>query len=290
MLVKTVTTKQHANKDVYNPSIPFAYNGKRYVLGRIESRDSEKDTISAFFKETRTGSWRLMPQASTYNLQDPFITKIKDTYIMGGVRVDWNSDGVTNTYRTQFYCGKSPFELQPFICGPERMKGIRCVGLEGDKIGVFTRPQGNEYGLGKIGFTVMDALEDLSEEVIVRAPLLSDQFGEKVWGGVNHAYYLGNGLVGVIGHRAWFTDYGRRYEAISFELNANTRECTSMRTIAQRSNFPKYAPKRPDLEDVIYPSGCYFKNKKVILVAGLSDTAIGKLEITWPFSSLPVGL
>ncbi len=287
MLIKTRTTKEYAKMDVYNPSVPFVFNGKTYILGRIESRYSEKDTLSAFFEETSSGYWRLISSAPTLKLQDPFITKIKEHYVIGGVEVVWNEDGITNTYSTVFYYGTSPFEIQPLMQGPDRMKGIRLVAIEDDTIGIFTRPQGSNFGLGKIGFTTTNGLDVLSASLIVKAPLLQDQFGDKMWGGVNHAISLGNGKIGVVGHRAWFTEVGRKYEAICFEMDIATRECTQMKTLAQRCNFPKHEAKRPDLEDVIYPSGVYVHKKKTVLIAGLSDVAVGKLEIEWPFSCVP---
>src|SRR5690606_41956515 len=54
---------------------------------------------------------------------------------------------------------------------------------------------------GKIGFTKVNRLEDISVEVINDAPLL-DQFLDEEWGGANEIHLLSNGLLGVLGHRS----------------------------------------------------------------------------------------
>ncbi len=272
------------NKDVYNPSISFKHSEKTLILGRTESRDSEKDSQVVYFEQTETGDWLHIIDAPTHDLQDPFICQIQGKWILGGVYVDWE----TYSYRTDFYIGDTPFDLKKFTSGPSGMKDIRLLALKNGKIAIFTRPQGGKYKKGKIGFTLINDLSEFNTEAIANAPLLEDQFGDETWGGVNQAIELPDGKIGLIGHWAWFVNENRKYTAVAFELDPETRQCTHMKVIATRDQFPESAAKRPDLTDVIFPAGVIPHVEKkgfVTLYAGLSDTSIGIIEIPYPFSN-----
>lgn len=268
------------NFDVYNPTVTFKYNGKTLILGRVESRDSEKDSRVMFFEQNEAG-WGVIPDSPLHNLQDPFIFQIKDKWLLGGVSVNWE----TYSYQTDFYIGDDPLKMTKHFSGPRGMKDIRLLELSSGKIAVFTRPQGGIYKKGKIGFTLVNDLSELTTALIENAPLLDDQFGDDTWGGVNQAVELTNGHIGVIGHWAWFVGENRKYTGIAFELNPITRECTEMRIIATRDQFPTGPAKRPDLSDVIFPAGMVFDKEKNVasLYAGLSDAQIGVLQIPYPF-------
>ncbi len=282
VLVDFITCESHAGKDVYNPSVPFELDGKRYIYGRIESRDSEKDSVVAPFVETSPNVWVQVEDAFELKLQDPCVTELSGQYVVSGIEKDWE----TGIYRTVFYAGKTPFELEPLLIGPNWMKGIRLVELADRSLGVFTRPQGGTiFGLGKIGFTKLPILSDLTQEALTDAPLILDHFCPLTWGGVNQARLLRNGNLGIIGHKARFTTEGRQYEAIAFELDPVTGACFGFKVIAQRADFPEALSKRADLVDVIYPAGIFLQDDKVMLIAGLSDTGVGITEIPWPFSS-----
>ncbi len=272
----------HENYDVYNPTIVFKYKEKTLILGRVESRDSEKDSRIVFFEQSESG-WAPMQNAPSYDLQDPFIFQIKGKWLLGGVSVNWE----TYKFQTEFYIGDDPLNMTKHLSGPSGMKDIRILELKSGEIAVFTRPQGGIYGKGKIGFCLIRDLSELTVDLLLNAPLLEDQFGENTWGGVNQAIELDNGKIGVIGHWAWFEGEKRKYTAIAFELNPHTRECTKMRIIAKRDQFPAGPAKRPDLEDVIFPAGLVFdgQTKTATLIAGLSDAQIGSLEIPFPFET-----
>lgn len=88
------------------------------------------------------------------------------------------------------------------------MKDIRLVELDDGEIGLFTRPQGLAYRaktgrIADVGFTVLPGLAYLSEQAIVEAPVLDGLFRADEWGGVNQAYMLKDGRIGVIGHIAY---------------------------------------------------------------------------------------
>lgn len=138
------------DKDIYNITAPFLADGKTWIAGRVEARDSEYSRIGFF--EEHDGEW-VEAEREALNLQDPFVTRISGKLILGGVEVfdDEERPGYLN-YRTVFYRGDGIYDLSRFAVGPDRMKDIRLCELEDGRILVFTRPQGERGGRGKIGY------------------------------------------------------------------------------------------------------------------------------------------
>ena len=193
--------------------------------------------------------------------------------MFGGVKKDWEK----GVYWTEFYVGDDIHTLEYLARGPENMKDIRLVQLPDGRIGVFTRPQGEVGGLGKIGFTIVEELSRLNADVIGQAGLIEDQFGEKRWGGVNQALLLANGRIGVLGHVAEFeVDGTKRYSAMTFVFDPDLRKSTPMQVIAVREDFPMTAAKRPDLKHVVLPAGIVLNGDQTAqLFVGLSDIGVG---------------
>lgn len=269
--------------DIYNPTAPFEYNGKTIIIGRVERRELEISQ-AVFFDRQIDGSYVELGGVKRYNLQDPFITKIGSNWVFGGTETFAHPDNPKNLWwRTKFYTGKDLYSLEPLTYGPNGMKDIRLVELLDSKIGVFTRPQGDIGGRGKIGFTVIDKLADLTMEVINNAELLN-QFSEEEWGGVNQPILLKDGTVGVLGHIAKFTaDGARHYYAMVFKLNPNDISYTPMKIIATRNDFLDGPAKRNDLIDVIFCAGLVLDKEHVTLYAGVSDVEVQCVQIDNPF-------
>ena len=171
------------------------------------------------------------------------------------------------------------------------MKDVRLVDLDDGTIGVFTRPRRTIAGHGKIGFARINSLDELTPENIINAKILKNQFIPEEWGGVNQATLLENGKIGVLGHTASHDDRGdKHYYAVSFVLDPKTFECTKMKIIATRTEFPEgemkvHYPEKPnELADVIFPGGLIRNNDKTATIyCGLSDCEGGKLTIEDPF-------
>lgn len=270
-------------RDVYNITGPFWDAGERILAGRVEHRQTE-DSLVKFFVE-RGGVWVPRPDLPVFRLQDPFISKIGGELIFGGVEISPHPSAPGYwSWRTNFYRGASLKALEKFCQGPPGMKDIRLVELNDGRIGVFTRPQGPVGGLGKIGFLVVQSLEDLKPEVMEEAHLL-DQFGEKEWGGANEVHLLKNGLLGVLGHIACFGPQNRRhYYPVAFCFHPQTRAATPLKLIATRANFPPGPAKRPDLADVVFSGGLQrFRDGRARFYAGLSDAEAGFIDIPDPF-------
>lgn len=267
--------------DVYNPSMPFIYQGKELILARVEKRDSEVSKSIYFEKVNHQYAKRddLMP----LDLQDPCITMIEGDYVVGGTYV-YHEHGQTHWY-TKFYKGKDLNSLKPALDAPDGMKDVRLVELPDHRIGVFTRPQGKKGKRGHIGFDVAHSFDDITKKFIDDAPLF-EQFIDEEWGGANHLMMLDDKTIGVLGHIANFTgDEMRHYYPMTFTVNIETRQASPMKIIAVRDNFNPGPSKRDDLVDVLF-SAALIKTKDDLyeLYVGVSDAEVQKIDIVNPFN------
>ncbi|WP_054025985.1 MTP-1 family protein [Bacillus sp. FJAT-28004] len=272
-------------KDVYNISAPFMDEGVPVIAGRVESRDSEHSEIMFFIEQG--GEWIPREGAPVLRLQDPFFTRIAGQLVLGGVEIFPHPENSNMLkWRTVFYRGEGIASLKPFFKGPDGMKDIRLVELRDGSIGVFTRPQGDKGGRGKIGYTNVASLDALSVELIDAAPLLGGQFIDAEWGGANEAHLLVNGLVGVLGHIACYDDSGdRHYYPMAFVFNPEDGKFSDIELIAVRADFLPGPSKRPDLQDVVFSGGLvrHAAEGVAVLYAGISDADAQKLTIADPF-------
>jgi hypothetical protein len=272
-------------RDVYNITAPFQDEGEEIILGRVEERNSEFSQV--FFFRRIGDVWLPREHTPTFNLQDPFIVKIGGEIIFGGVEVLTESSDPTNivSWVTQFYRGKTIDSLRHFASGPDRMKDIRLIELADGRIGVFTRPQGAIGGRGQIGFLILQTLEELNSERLVRSHIFNDQFIEEEWGGVNEAQLLENGWIGVLGHIACMDPQGHKhYYSIVFALNPETLGRSPLKIIAERNDFPPGPGKRIGLEDVIFSGGLRrLGHGRAELSVGVSDAEAFRIEIPDPF-------
>lgn len=271
--------------DVYNPTAPFEYEGKTVLIGRVEKRDSE-NAESVFFIKQNDGSFTESAELPRYTLQDPFITKIGDTFVFGGTKIFPHPQNPDNLWwKTSFYYGKKLNSLKKLTDGPNGMKDIRLVELKNGKIGVFTRPQGAKGGRGTIGFTIINNLEELNDLVISQAKLLQI-FISKDWCGVNETRLLPSGNIGVLGHVARYSKRNvRHYYPFTFVFNATTSKIMNLKIIAERSVFLDGPSKRLDLVDVLFSAGLISENNgKATLYVGASDCEIQSVLIDYPFA------
>lgn len=270
-------------KDIYNITAPFFCNGAEWIAGRQEARDSEYAKI-AFFKKSEDG-WEEV-ETKPISLQDPFVAKLKDELVLGGVEVFEEEEGGCLNYRTVFYRGTSVENLERFAKGPDKMKDIRLCELEDGRILVFTRPQGEQGGRGKIGYMIIDKLEDLKEESILKAQIMENQFVSEEWGGANELHRLAGGKIGVLSHIASYDEEGNRhYYSTAFSFHPADGAYTPMKIIAVRSDFKPGPSKRQDLVDVIFSGGLIrLKDNKAELYCGVSDAEGQMAVIEDPFT------
>lgn len=271
-------------RDVYNITAPFMSDGQTLIAGRVEDRDNELSDIIFFRREA--DAWVPYFEAPELRgLQDPCVAIISGEIVVGGVRYPVRFDDGTVGWRMEFYRGHSVKSLRHMVNGPERMKDIRFCELADGRVAVFSRPQGDRGGRGKIGFTIASSLDDVTTATIDDAPILEGQFAAGEWGGANEACILSDGTLGVLGHIAmWDTDRTRHYYPMTFKLDPRTARATNPKIIARRSVFPHAPTKRPDLHDVVFSGGLQrHSDGTATLYAGLSDAAAGTVRLVDPF-------
>lgn len=273
----------HGKKDVYNITAPFAANGKTWIAGRVEARNSEASRIGFF--EERDGVW-VEDERNPICLQDPFTARIGKTLILGGVEVfDQEGEPGTLNYRTVFFKGNGIYDLTRFAQGPDGMKDIRLCEMKDGRILVFTRPQGETGGRGKIGWCFLEGLKDLDPSHLEKAQILENQFVPEEWGGVNELHLIAGGKIGALSHIARFDSEGNRhYYSTVFCFDPETGAYGPMKMIARRKDFKPGPGKRPDLEDVIFSGGIHrLSNGTAMLYCGVSDVEGQSIVIDDPF-------
>lgn len=279
--------------DVYNSSIPFYWNSKRYIYGRIEKRNEWARSWARLFEETGRDEWTLVQGDMIYQLEDPYIAIINGELILGGTHVR-KKQGKVDTYYGYFYRGKDIHDLDYFTTGPDYMKDIRLVQLKDNRIGVFSRPRSEEirtlHGSESIiGFAVIDDISELNAEVIGSAAKIEGLFGEDEWGGCNQCYYLDSGRIGVIGHKSYkrVEEDGKEilvYMNMSFVYDMEEHTALDVKIIGTRSCYPEGPAKTPALVDCVFTSGIVMRDDgRADLYSGIGDTEVGRIVIDYPF-------
>lgn len=280
--------------DVYNTSIPFQWQGKTYIFGRVEKRSEWARSWVRLFAATGKDEWTLVPDSMIYQLEDPYIAFIDDLLVMGGTHVR-NKAGAVDTYYGYFYKGTNLADLYYFTTGPDYMKDIRLVQLGDGRIGVFSRPRNAEiirrYGCeSQIGFTIIDDLSGLTPEVIENAPYIPDMFAQAEWGGCNQAYLLDSGLIGVTGHKCYLDKDAdgieqQVYMNFAFVFDPVKHRAIESKIIGTRSCYPAAPAKKPNLLHCCFTSGLVMRpDGRADLFSGLGDTSEGRIVIDYPFS------
>lgn len=274
-----------AGKDIYNITAPFEDNGKELIAGRVEERTSEQARVY-FFEKVSALEWRVLIDYPQFELQDPFVTKIGDELIFGGVEIyPLPENPKALGWRTILYRGKDVRSLERFFEGPMGMKDLRLAELFDGRIMILTRPQGEVGGRGQIGLTYIDNLSNLTHDLIENAPLL-EQFIHDEWGGANVIYPLSHDKVGVLGHVAAFDKEGNRhYYSMMFTINPQDKTYSPMKLLATRADFEEGEAKRTDLEDVIFSGGLIFEEgNQCYLYVGVSDSHAQVMQVENPFN------
>lgn len=280
--------------DVYNPSIPFTWQGELFIYGRVEKRDEWARSWTGLFRNTGPDHWTLATDSlhqHHHQLEDPYIAVIDGQLVLGGTHVQMER-GKIDTYYGYFYKGTDLADLVYFTTGPTYMKDIRLVKLRDGRIGVFSRPRNDEvmakYGCESlIGFTIIDSLNDLGRAAVQEAPFIPDFFGRGEWGGCNQAYLLDDDRIGVIGHHSYLDGDQQVYTNIAFVFDPTSREVTDRKVIGTRPCYPSGPMKKPTLADCAFPAGIVTRPDGMVdLYSGLSDCTSGRVTIPNPFSHL----
>ena len=299
-------------KDIYNPAgfISTKLNGKPIKLfaARVEGTASETDMFVGFFSVNEGKAFSLLETKIIFGpghlpflaLQDPFYTTIQTEngkeLLFGGVSVfeKFVNGNREIHYHTVFYrdFGRGVDHLKKVIDGPARHKDIRIQQKKDGSYVIFTRPQnGNPLlgGLGKVGVTFANRLEDITPELIQNAPILKGQLFDDEWSGVNATYQLKNGLIGLLGHVAMKDAEGNRhYYAVAWAHDPTTGWYSEMEIIFERRDLPngiERGAKFESLKDIIF-SGQLIRhgNGTATLVGGGGDIEVFQALITDPLA------
>jgi len=284
--------------DVYNCSIPFVKDGRTFIYGRVEKRDEWANSIVRLFENSGKDEWTLVPDSMIYQLEDPYIALIDEELVLGGTHVQKQQNEVSSFFG-YFYRGKNPDKLTYFTTGPDFMKDIRLVKMDGSKIGVFSRPRGEhilkEFGSESlIGFATINSLDELNADIIAKARIIPNLFDKNQWGGCNQAYFLNNGLIGVIGHKCyrWKDESGQKiltYMNNSFIFDPEKNVASEEKIIGTRNCYPDGPAKMPHLPDCAFTSGIVVRDDgKVDLYSGISDAEQGRIVIDNPFAGYTI--
>lgn len=271
--------------DVYNCSVPFMYNGKLHLYGRVERRNEWANSFVRLFVKTGDDEFSVVEDNFVFQLEDPFVCNIDGEMVVGGTHVR-KTEGRVFNYYCDFYRG-TPTELNYFATGPDNMKDIRFVKLSNHQIGVFSRPKTAAYSA--IGFTVIDSLDSLTPEIVEEAQPLNVLHAD-CWGGVNQAYLLTNHKIGCIGHYSYldYDDFGMQlavYINFSFVVDPVTREVEDTKIIGTKGCFPPCDVKVPKLVDCAFVSGIVMREDGFCdLYSGLGDAYEGRITIDYPFA------
>ena len=281
--------------DVYNCSIPFMWQGKRYLFGRVERREDFANSVTFLFEESGKDRFSPVPGTVVYPLEDPHVAMVGNEVILGGTHVR-KSRGHIDTLYGYYYRGTNLRFLNHFTCGPANMKDIRLVQLQDGRIGVFTRPRSRciaeQYGSeAVVGFAILDSIDDLDASVADHARVIDGLFSEGEWGGCNQCYLLRDGRIGVIGHRCYKDPAPNAvlqvYLNIAFIFDPVTFAVSDMKVIGDKASYPPTSYMLPDLADCAFTSGIeMLPNGKADLYSGLGDVAQGRITIDSPFDDL----
>ncbi|OGL25377.1 hypothetical protein A3A68_00205 [Candidatus Saccharibacteria bacterium RIFCSPLOWO2_01_FULL_48_13] len=296
---QTTGAKSNDELDVYNITAPFSLGTEHYIAGRTEKHDDGASSQTRFYRHNQdNNTWVQDETMPVLGLEDPFVTRIDNKWVIGGVKArPKDDDSGEKNYITHIYVVENPKSIdpatEPTIIGPPGMKDIRVLQLQNSNILVATRPQGKKGGLGKMGAAVVGKISELERGVLQDAPIIEGLFSdeEEEWGGANELYELDDGTIGVLGHIARFdSDHNREYYAMTCRLDFEELTVWDEKIIASSDFWPRHKYKRPDLEKVLFPGGMIIKDRLAELYGGVGDACPAEAQdIPNPFwPALPI--
>ncbi len=279
--VKKIQFIGQGDLDVYNISCPFVWKGKKYILGRVEARDSELSFVG-FFEEIGDEKYQLTEHRIPL-LQDPFHTIINEKLYVGGTEIFIDENKQINGWHTSIFDASDFGNITRYFIAPIKMKDVRIV-QNGD-LHIFSRPQGGKAKLGRIGILKAKNITELNKVYLYDATLFTDQLDNDSWAGTNQVKILKNGWLGVLGHVATMSKGDvRHYYGMTFAVNPKTYETTPVKIICERNDFPKGEAKRSDLIDVVFPGELIRNdNGTASIYVGVSDCEAYRMTMTDPF-------
>jgi hypothetical protein len=288
----------------YNPSKVFYVKEQPVIAVRVEPRNDELASQVQFYKYNYRQLGKPLERYNdlTFPWQDPFVARVQNQLIIGGVRILPDQlDPTKYTYFTEFYIGSSLDNMNFLTRGPDKEKDIRLVDMSRNGIGmvgVYGRPQ-NGHATGDISFTTINNPYELTADTIKNAPIITKGlFKEGVWCGANDAIQLSSGHNLVLGHVARFQPDSpdkKEYHGIHFRHDPNTGTIYGLTIAAIKNDFPPITARDSTLDNVYFMGGIHEdrrmnsklnkfgdrkKEVKLRISCGLGDAAVGGCMIT----------
>jgi len=288
----------------YNPTQPIVEDGVYYIASRVEPYHSE-NSKTVFFRAESPESlvWDLDPTMPVFrNLQDPRITEIEGDLVLFGTKTFRRHEhdfGVIDSYRDVAYRGSGLRELKPFWTGPVQMKDTFAKGTYDGWVVVFRRPEkvrkngsgeNNDFETVKYPEYSIVRPEQFRYNDFPNAVSLYELFGNGETGAIDWADDLGDGLMGILFHKACVNDDIKSYKLQKTVLDLVTGQFLEPEDFATRDDFPdapvKVLPGKPEhaLKDVVFLGGASVDYGQIKTYCGLSDCAPGLKIDPEPFA------
>ena len=107
--------------DVYNCSVPFRFDGGRYIFGRVEKHEKWVASHIALFRETAKDEWTRDERFNELELEDPYVQIVKGELVVGDAAGPEGDGGLRNLAYLGVYLLKS--------CSHNRLCGKHCLNL-----------------------------------------------------------------------------------------------------------------------------------------------------------------
>lgn len=272
--------------DLYNCSAWIDINGKLTFAARTEYR-KDQSTACATFWEVNDGVITPIEGIIEKEAEDPRLIWIGDKLVLSTVKVKRQDGHVI--WRQNFKAGSSLYGLTEIGDGPWGMKDmLPWQKKNNDRLEVYTRPQrwGGpltvDCGGGLVGHTFAKSLEDFPNidfketGMLFRLPL-------NEWVGINTRSK--EGLVTF--HRAMWLDKGyknRKYVRCLAGHDPRTNYFEYFGVFGESCIYGDVPAKRPDLNDIIFPSDTQIDREKgkLTFVDGINDTHLGVTTVNMP--------
>ncbi len=294
---RLITLAVPTGKIAYNPTL-IVTGGEHVLAVRVESRDSHWldeatwDPEVWFYRQTAEDQWERALDAPRFTAaEDPFATWVTNSggqrvLVFGHVTLD-RTTGPRPTGLTRFYQAASWDRLDPSAPFAEvrDMKDIRLCQLADGSIAVCGRPRGGQAGRGKVTYSRLTSLSELTHDAVWSAAILPGMIPEDRKIGNNELHLLPDGSIGVLGHIALGEEeHDMRYTVATWSINPDTGVATKPQELVERSDFPPTEPKLPRLADVVFPGSLErLGGDTWRLYAGLGDSGVGAIDLTHPF-------
>jgi hypothetical protein len=296
----------------YNPAVIIQKNIK-IIAARVESLNSNwldrklYDPHIMFFARQDNYLLPISDAPVFQQYEDPWATWLvgknnEPQLLFGGVKVDFSDKTPVITTRLYLASRVQDLDINNPFAEIRGMKDVRATQLQTGKIAVFTRPTTNEAFPGRIGFTIINGIQDI-KKITGREKLLKFNLDKNTRIGVNEAFVTTKTestgtvkeLINVFCHIATVEpikqnekeiyDFDRgiiHYAGYQFELDPNNPydEIITLHKIVDRSDFPinDKSGKGDRYNDVVFPGGTGGP-KETQYFAGVEDARIGVIDI-----------